>query len=213
MVFSLVVSRFEKLWDTIERDQTGGNRRADAVEERNLHCEGQAGGSQHCGELAWKSRMNVLDLQTEGTFEEQAAERAPLAAFHWSNVHDARSNPPLLMIRSWGRELQLYRNLARYLGPQQPIVTIAPPRGEVPLDFPRTVETWRDFCLEQMQPLLDSPCPLRIGGWSFGGVLALEVARRLETEGKQVERVVMLDTRLPKAHAEDVARELMRALS
>lgn len=182
MVFSLVVSRFEKLWDTIERDQTGGNRRADAVEERNLHCEGQAGGSQHCGELAWKSRMNVLDLQTEGTFEEQAAERAPLAAFHWSNVHDARSNPPLLMIRSWGRELQLYRNLARY-------------------------------CLEQMQPLLDSPCPLRIGGWSFGGVLALEVARRLETEGKQVERVVMLDTRLPNPHAEDVARELMRALS
>ena len=39
------------------------------------------------------------------------------------------------------------------------------------------------------------------------------VKGRLETEGKQVERVVMLDTRLPKAHAEDVARELMRALS
>jgi hypothetical protein len=44
---------------TIERDQTGGNRRADAAEERNLHCEGQAGGSQHCGELARKSSRDI----------------------------------------------------------------------------------------------------------------------------------------------------------
>jgi len=40
--------------------------------------------------------------------------------------------------------------------------------------------------------------PYFIGGWSFGGVIALEVAGRLLQSGRTVALLVMLDARLPK---------------
>jgi len=41
--------------------------------------------------------------------------------------------------------------------------------------------------------------PYRLGGWSMGGLVALEMARRLEREGHVVDLVVLLDTRFPAA--------------
>ncbi|HEX5715571.1 MAG TPA: amino acid adenylation domain-containing protein [Thermoanaerobaculia bacterium] len=43
--------------------------------------------------------------------------------------------------------------------------------------------------------------PYRIGGWSMGGLVALEMARRLENEGERVGLVALLDTRVPAAAA------------
>ena len=39
--------------------------------------------------------------------------------------------------------------------------------------------------------------PYYLMGWSFGGVMALEVARRLEARGLKVQLVMLLDTRCP----------------
>jgi amino acid adenylation domain-containing protein len=41
--------------------------------------------------------------------------------------------------------------------------------------------------------------PCLLGGWSMGGLVALEMARRLEDEGRSVDLVVLLDTRVPAA--------------
>lgn len=147
---------------------------------------------------------DVFEIPMDGDFDEEGAERAPLAGFRLGG-----SRPPWLVMRSWNRELRLYRSLARRMHPEQPILTVAPPEGERKEDFPRTVEAWRDFCLERMRPLLGAD-PLLLGGWSFGGVLALEVGRRLEREGGSVALVTMLDTRLPKAHPEE--RKLARSV-
>ena len=39
-----------------------------------------------------------------------------------------------------------------------------------------------------------------LGGWSLGGVVALEVARRLRQRGVQVPLVLLLDSRLPRSN-------------
>ncbi|GAA1661409.1 hypothetical protein GCM10009733_068920 [Nonomuraea maheshkhaliensis] len=46
--------------------------------------------------------------------------------------------------------------------------------------------------------------PYRLGGWSFGGILAFEIAHRL---GGEVELVVMIDSGLPEPVPEAVRRE------
>ncbi len=157
----------------------------------------------------------VVEITSTGGFDEDAAERAPLAGFHLANPTPVEQRPTWFVVRSWSQELRLYRKLARHLGADQRIVTIAPPHGTRKEDFPRTVERWRDFCLEQMRPLLGaSPCVL-LGGWSFGGVLALEIGRELEKEGIPVALVTMLDTRLPKAHPDEqkISRSLPHAMA
>jgi phthiocerol/phenolphthiocerol synthesis type-I polyketide synthase D len=48
-----------------------------------------------------------------------------------------------------------------------------------------------------------APAPYRLGGWSFGGILAFEIARQL---GDDVELVAMIDSGLPDELAEDELR-------
>ncbi|HYQ82858.1 MAG TPA: thioesterase domain-containing protein, partial [Rubrobacter sp.] len=52
-----------------------------------------------------------------------------------------------------------------------------------------------------------------LGGWSFGGLIAFEMARQLTRQGEEVPRVLLLDTRVP-AISEAMSRlspELLRA--
>ncbi|MCP4657555.1 MAG: hypothetical protein GY856_19285 [bacterium] len=41
--------------------------------------------------------------------------------------------------------------------------------------------------------------PYRLGGWSMGGLVAFEMARQLVEQGREVERLVLIDTRAPAA--------------
>ena len=134
----------------------------------------------------------MIEVPVEGAFDEAEAERADLVGLQLGG-----SPPPLFLIRTWTGEVANHRALARHLGPGQPIYSFAPPRGEQPEDFPKDAQAWADFVLSR---LLEVPHtgPYLIGGWSFGGVIALEVAERLLQTGRPVALLAMLDTRLPK---------------
>jgi thioesterase domain-containing protein len=105
--------------------------------------------------------------------------------------------PPLFLIRTWTGEVANHRRLAQHLGPEQPIYSFAPPRGARPEDFPKDAQEWSEQMLARVLEVPHAG-PYRIGGWSFGGVIALEVAERLVQSGRAVELLVMIDTRLPK---------------
>jgi thioesterase domain-containing protein len=66
--------------------------------------------------------------------------------------------------------------------------------------MPPTAEAWAAFCLER---LADIPHhgPYIVGGWSFGGVVALELARTLQARGADVRRVLLIDTWMPHHRA------------
>jgi len=108
------------------------------------------------------------------------------------------SGPPFFLVHSMtGNVLQLH-SLVKALGKGRPVIGIQA-RGldldETPLD---RVEAMAEDYLEAIcarQPR----GPYALGGFSFGGLVAFEMARRLRARGEQVALLVLLDTQPDKA--------------
>jgi thioesterase domain-containing protein len=144
----------------------------------------------------------------------KAAEPVDLdAADAWTAVaaHTAGRRPPLFLAHTWKHEVRHLQQLARGLGEEQPIYGISPPRGEWPVDYPRSVDEWAAFCLPVLRRLRPTG-PYVLGGWSFGGVVALSLAERLAAEGESVRRVLLFDSRLPKQHPRSERGNLRHSL-
>jgi len=100
------------------------------------------------------------------------------------------------MIRTWSHTGEYIRDIAQHLSPDQPVYSIAPPDFDDPERYPRTASQWVDF-FDRRTDTLPLSGPFVLGGWSWGGVVALELAERLTKQGKDIRLVLMLDTRAP----------------
>ncbi|MDH4386692.1 MAG: acetoacetate--CoA ligase [Caulobacter sp.] len=114
-----------------------------------------------------------------------------------SLVEDGEGAPFFLVHSMTGNVLQLH-SLVKALGKGRPVIGIQA-RGldldETPLD---RVEAMADDYLQAIcarQPR----GPYSLGGFSFGGLVAFEMARRLRARGEQVALLVLLDTQPDKA--------------
>ncbi|MGH3862638.1 SDR family NAD(P)-dependent oxidoreductase [Actinokineospora sp.] len=98
---------------------------------------------------------------------------------------------PLHLFHPAGGPTSVYRPLVAELRPGFPV------HGYERIDDESTVEgkaVRYVELLKQNQP----QGPYRLGGWSFGGCLAYEIAHLLTEVGETVEQVVLIDTILPK---------------
>jgi thioesterase domain-containing protein len=102
---------------------------------------------------------------------------------------------PLVFLHTWDGEGDRIGPLSRLLGPDQPLYGIEPPPD--PHTRPRRVEGWLDHFAAALALLPLGP-PYRLAGWSFGGVVALELARQLQEAGDEVAFVGMIDTWRPR---------------
>ncbi|MCB0013838.1 MAG: amino acid adenylation domain-containing protein, partial [Anaerolineales bacterium] len=88
------------------------------------------------------------------------------------------------------------RNLINYVDPEQPIYGILEQdlSSDNPLytDVPSIV----DHCLAGIRSVQPQG-PYMIGGLCFGGIVALELARKLRAEGEEVQLVLMIDSFAP----------------
>lgn len=98
----------------------------------------------------------------------------------------------LVSVQTWRSEEANMQRLAKML-PEFRIVSLPPPDAE---PFPRRVEAWVDLHHRQLVTTNVSG-PLYLMGWSFGGVVAAELARRLRNEGREVRFLAMVDTIRP----------------
>ena len=104
------------------------------------------------------------------------------------------SKPPLFCVHLADGNVLSYRDLARHLPSDQPLYGLQS-RG---LDGigrmnTRIEDMARDYvaAIRNMQPR----GPYAICGWSFGGIVAFEMARQLADEGQTVELLALFDTR------------------
>ncbi len=137
-------------------------------------------------------KTSVLDVASFRDFDPEVARGVDVVAHN-----SAGARRPLVMIRTWSHTGEYIRDIAQHLGPDQPVYSIAPPDFDDPERYPRTTSQWVDFFARRTATLPLSG-PFILGGWSWGGVVALELAERLAKQGEDIRLVLMLDTRAPE---------------
>ncbi|WP_240360579.1 non-ribosomal peptide synthetase [Pyxidicoccus caerfyrddinensis] len=108
---------------------------------------------------------------------------------------------PLFLVHGGGGGVAAYADLARFLPTDRPLYAFRAPGldgGELP---PASVEALAGHYLPQLRAVQPHG-PYLLGGWSFGGLVAHELARQLQALGEAVELLVMLDTPAPGARPE-----------
>lgn len=114
----------------------------------------------------------------------------------WSSlvpIQPYGSRPPFFCVHGIGGTVLRFRDLARYLGNDQALYGLqakgldgkqacASSVEEMAADYIRDVQ--------QVQP----QGPYFLGGYSFGGMVALEMAQQLRAQGEEVALVALLDT-------------------
>ncbi len=99
---------------------------------------------------------------------------------------------PLFLVHGGGGHVYFYRDLARHLGAHQPVYALQA-RVNDGLPPHDTVEEMATEYLQEIRALFPHG-PYCLGGVSFGGKVALEMAQRLRAEGEEVALLLMLDT-------------------
>ncbi|MFI0357070.1 SDR family NAD(P)-dependent oxidoreductase [Actinomadura sp. 9N407] len=105
-------------------------------------------------------------------------------------LRSAGTRPPIFIAHPAGGTTACYRQLTDLLSGDQPVYGLE--RFE---DAPPVEERAARYVqhLLEVQP----EGAFRLGGWSFGGVLAYETARQLTAAGREVEFVALFDAGLP----------------
>jgi amino acid adenylation domain-containing protein len=162
-------------------------------------------------EARFGRRMPIATLFERRTVEGLAAWLRPSLARSSSplvRIQPKGSRPPLFLVHPGGGGVLCYAELARALGPDQPLYGLQAPGldGErPPLD---SIGEMADLYLEAIREAQPEG-PWHLGGWSFGGLVAYEMACRL---GDRAGLVAILDVPARKESAADEAEILLRTL-
>ena len=101
--------------------------------------------------------------------------------------------PPLLCIHGESGNLLIYRSLARYLGPDQPIYGLQP-QGLDGKQGPLTrIEDMAARYIKEIQ-VIQPEGPYFLAGYCMGGTIAFEMAQQLSGQGQRVDLLALLDT-------------------
>lgn len=107
-------------------------------------------------------------------------------------IQDRGNRPPLYCIHPGGGNILCYLDLARALGQDQPLYGLQAPGVDDERTPMTSVEAMADAYLEAITAVQPRGS-IRLCGWSFGGVVAYEMARRLAEEGDPPERLLLID--------------------
>ena len=154
---------------------------------------------------AWERDLPLSALFEEGTVEGLAnllrgEQLRPAAAMVEIQTHGDQR--PFFCIHPIGGNVLAYHELSRALGDRQPFYCLQAPALVDPAAVPLT--NIREMAARYLDELrsVQPKGPYVLGGWSFGGVVAYEMAQQLQSQGEIVDQVVMFDSFVPEASAE-----------
>lgn len=107
------------------------------------------------------------------------------------------SRPPLFFVHPVGGDVLCYAELASLLGEEQPFYALQVPDGP---ELTTVAELAAHYAGAITAANPDGP--LRLGGWSMGGVVALEIAQQLTRAGRTVESLAVIDLLEPPGPAD-----------
>ncbi len=117
---------------------------------------------------------------------------------------------PFVCVHPIAGEVSAFMDLARAMPGEIPLWALQAPgleEGQVPID---TVEGLASANLEALSRR-DLPSPRWLGGYSFGGIVAFEMARQLTAAGRDPGQVIIIDTPAPLDHKSILSDDENRA--
>lgn len=106
---------------------------------------------------------------------------------------------PWLCIHPLGGSTACYSEFSQQVDDDQPVYALVGGGSDGVSEPPTSLDAMMEEYVELVQAQFGDD-ELRLIGWSAGGVFALELARRLENEGRSNVAVTLLDTPLPSIY-------------
>jgi aspartate racemase len=103
---------------------------------------------------------------------------------------------PLFCIHALGPSLLFYRQLAMYLGPDQPFYAMQSPLESQAQTREPSIEELASIYLKELQSFSPEG-PYLLGGASLGGLIALEMCQQLNAQGKKPGLIILFDAAVP----------------
>ena len=114
----------------------------------------------------------------------------------WSSlvpIQPLGSKRPLFFVHGAGGTVIIYRDLVRHLGTDQPVYGLQAQGLDGKQSCLTSVEDMASHYLEAIRTIQPEG-PYLLGGLSFGGTVAFEMARQLQAKGEEVALLALLDT-------------------
>ena len=137
----------------------------------------------------------------------QSATESPLIP-----IQPKGDKPPIFAVHDISGEVFCYRSLVQHLDPNQPFYGLQASKMLTELSSPPRVEAIAAHYLTEIQTLQPRG-PYFLLGYSFGGLVAFEIAQQLHQQGQHVAFLGLLDTiasgdRKPFTHYQKITRHL-----
>ncbi|WP_373523391.1 amino acid adenylation domain-containing protein, partial [Aquiflexum sp.] len=109
------------------------------------------------------------------------------------DVKTSGRKPPLYMVHGGESSASIYYNLAKYIDKDQPIYGFQP-KGLDGIEEPdKSLEEMAAYYISLM--IEQNPDgPYNLSGYCFGGIVAYEMAKQLQSMGKKVNKLILFDT-------------------
>ena len=148
----------------------------------------------------FERELPLSSLFLNSTIESLASSLSPgKDSLPWSPlvaIQPAGSNPPFFCVHPIFGVVFPYYELAHQLGKNQPFYGLQP-MGLDGESSPLTrIEDMAAYYIEALRTVQPRG-PYFLGGWSFGGLVAFEMAQQLQASGHEVALLALLDTAAP----------------
>jgi thioesterase domain-containing protein/acyl carrier protein len=133
------------------------------------------------------------------------ARNSPLVRLHPGGV-----GRPLFLVHPVGGDISSYMELARVVGAGRPVYALQPVTSALDAEdrHPPTMEELAAQYLAAMRQV-QAGGPWLLSGWSFGAVLAYEMARQIESSGETVALLALIDPPTPLQRNQELDQTLL----
>jgi amino acid adenylation domain-containing protein len=151
-------------------------------------------------EQIWGQNLPLATLFQQQTIEELAGvlrQKEWLAP--WSSlvlIQAGAEKPPLFCIHPVGGNILEYYTLANYLGQDRPIYGLQSQGLDGKQQPFRTIEDMAKHYIQEIQTVQPHG-PYFLAGYSFGGLVAFEIAQQLGAKGEEMGLLALLDSSAP----------------
>jgi len=130
-------------------------------------------------------------ISTDGVSKQPVRQEFPFALVEFQKGNSLKT--PLFLIHPVGGLIYFYRELAHYLGSDQPVYGLQAPSLDGKTEPLIHVEEMAALYIEVLR-VRQPEGPYFLGGSSFGGMVAFEMAQQLRALGQEAALVAMMDT-------------------